>query len=303
MDIWWPPPTVTITSGSMVSLFNRVNSQTVRTKFVCAESGRLAGKGTTWSAVQIYLAPHGTAMQPTPPDAAAAAADGGGRPASLFAITYGSPVILRCVDTNIWSDPLVVHKVVDNVIVPNCSGPVSQMQKVALEHAGRPNQFLSLPAEDQPGCGPFLCFQTAGAAGAALGVNLQWTIVGVERTVFRFAQPSEPFAPHVTPLANVTHAALNTTVVELHGRNFRPGTVVCLGSTPLFTRVLSADRISCILPTTPAAGDRLVEQPPMPGAHVDTALLLCRSDGVVSHSGYHFLTDTNFSQGGVPVPV
>jgi len=293
-----------IASGSMVALFNRVNSQTVRTKFMCVDGGRLAGKGTTWSAFQIYLAPHGTAMQQSPPDADADAdADAAARPASLFAITYGSPVILRCVDANIWSDPLVVHKVVDNAIVPNCSVPVSQMQKVALEHAGQPNQFLSLPADDQPASGPLLSYQAAGAAGAALGVNLQWTIVGVERTVFRFAQPSEPFAPHVTPLANVTHAALSNAVVELHGHNFRPGTIVCLGSTPLFTRVLSADRISCVLPTAPAAGDRLVEQPPMPGAHVDTALLLCRPDGVVSHSGYHFLADANASQGGVAVPV
>ncbi|KAF9943774.1 hypothetical protein BGZ70_005461, partial [Mortierella alpina] len=48
-----------ILAGSLVSLFNRINSQTVRTKYMSVMNGSLCAKSSTWSAFTISIVANG----------------------------------------------------------------------------------------------------------------------------------------------------------------------------------------------------------------------------------------------------
>ncbi|EPQ60609.1 hypothetical protein GLOTRDRAFT_52937 [Gloeophyllum trabeum ATCC 11539] len=83
-----------ILAGGPVSLFNRINSQTVRTKYMTIDHGSLCG--------------------PQP-------------------VTYGSEVILSDTNSGISTSPLLIRKVDKGRIIADDGGPVSQMQKIALQ--------------------------------------------------------------------------------------------------------------------------------------------------------------------------
>jgi hypothetical protein len=293
-------------SGSLITLFNRVNSQTVRTKYMCVENRQLCAKNTTWSAFQILLA------HPRP--------DEGGRPAPPQPITYGSHVVLRCMETNVYSGVLVIQRVVNGLPLPNptaavgaasaaagsTGGAVSQMQKIALAFASRDDLYLSLAPATETGAGSqFLRYQPlAAAAGKGdVDAHLTWTIVGVERTVYRYAELARPFAHRLVPLALVLEASLEKNVLELRGRSFAPDTVVCVGSQPVTTRVVGQDRMVCVLPPPLADHDfdRLTAHLGY-GRHMYAAVLLTRPDGIVSHSG-HFVVSERPNGGPVTLRV
>src|SRR5205085_8462815 len=56
---------------------------------------------------------------------------------SNMPINYGSEVILSDPTTGFISDPLIICKVEKNHILQNAIGPVSQMQKIALQRVTR----------------------------------------------------------------------------------------------------------------------------------------------------------------------
>lgn len=99
-----------ILSGSLVSLFNRINSQTVRTKYMCVEDGRLCARNSSWSAFRVTLVSR-------PPQASTAVSD-------MATITYGSTIVLTDSVTGVSSDPLVVCKVdKGRVLLPQIDPP------------------------------------------------------------------------------------------------------------------------------------------------------------------------------------
>jgi len=102
-----------ILDHSQIALFNRINSQTVRTKYLTTEDGFLATSSGSWTPFTVDLAP------PRPPNNAV--------PSS---ITYGSRIILR--SGAIETAPLRVRKVEKRGCAPDDNTVVSQMQKVAL---------------------------------------------------------------------------------------------------------------------------------------------------------------------------
>ena len=272
---------MTITSGALVTLFNRVNSQTVRTKYMCVEKQQLCAKNSTWSAFQILLA--------TPP----AEDPTGRRPAPV--ITYGSHVILRCMETNVYSGPLVIKKVVDGAAPLGTTGAVSQMQKVALAFAGQEHLYLSIlpTSPDAPTASPFLCYQPLVRNGKQeIDPHLIWTIIGVERTIYRFAELSKPLDHRAAPVALVMDAVLDRTSLEINGRQFSGDTVVFVGSHPVITRVVSSDKIACILPPPISATDfdRVSAQLGC-GRRMYAAILLVRADGIILHSGRFVMSE------------
>lgn len=120
-----------ILAGGPVSLFNRINSQTVRTKYMTVDQGRLCASNTTWSAFNVEVVQAVTDPNAQPPDM------GGYHPggAPPQPVTYGSTLLLTDSHTGLTSDPLVIRKVDKGRIVMDegtMGGPVSQMQKVAL---------------------------------------------------------------------------------------------------------------------------------------------------------------------------
>src|SRR5258706_9242058 len=102
-----------ILDHSQIALFNRINSQTVRTKYLTTEDGFLATSSGSWTPFTVALLP------PRPPNNAL--------PSS---ITYGSRITLR--SGSIETAPLRVRKVEKRGCAADDNTVVSQMQKVAL---------------------------------------------------------------------------------------------------------------------------------------------------------------------------
>jgi hypothetical protein len=133
-----------ILSGSHISLFNRINSQTVRTKYMGIEGGQLCAKNSSWSSFVITvmsndnninnhhnglntfsstnILPKGT----TPPSPSSCLNN-------TIQVTYGSEVVLSDPTTGFQSERLIIRKVEKGRITQGACGPVSQMQKIALQ--------------------------------------------------------------------------------------------------------------------------------------------------------------------------
>ncbi|KXN81134.1 Transcription factor cbf11 [Leucoagaricus sp. SymC.cos] len=92
-----------ILAGGPVSLFNRINSQTVRTKYMTIDHAQLPG-------------------------AEAPSVAGGPQP-----VTYGSEIVLSDTHSGISTSPLIIRKVDKGRVSNDDGGPVSQMQKIALQ--------------------------------------------------------------------------------------------------------------------------------------------------------------------------
>ncbi|KAH7910863.1 hypothetical protein BJ138DRAFT_1064224 [Hygrophoropsis aurantiaca] len=132
-----------ILAGGPVSLFNRINSQTVRTKYMTIDSAQLCASNITWSAFNVNVvrrpddAPPGHGPQP---------------------VTYGCEVVLSDTLSNIATSPLVIRKVDKGRVSPEDGGPVSQMQKIALQrvNADGSRHYLSAagPLPGTPGVVP-----------------------------------------------------------------------------------------------------------------------------------------------------
>ncbi|KAI8366454.1 hypothetical protein EDC96DRAFT_508152 [Choanephora cucurbitarum] len=148
-----------ILTDSPVCLFNRINSQTVRTKYMTSSNNMLCARNNTWSPFDIIVVnqpklpqphkltnkhlPH-TPMpnnrfnariqlaQPVHSIAQTTANNNNKMPAH---ITYGTEIILRDSQTGITSPSLIIRKVDKGRIAQCAYGPVSQMQKIALQLA------------------------------------------------------------------------------------------------------------------------------------------------------------------------
>ena len=131
-----------IMDGGSVSLFNRINSQTVRTKYMTVDRAELAASNASWSAFKIQIlddelglpielgsTSRTTDLPPTP------------RP-----IHYGARVVLTDEATGISSEPLIVRKVDKGKLAKSDGGLVSQMQKIALQRASTNSDVPSSPA-------------------------------------------------------------------------------------------------------------------------------------------------------------
>ncbi|KIM66292.1 hypothetical protein SCLCIDRAFT_110688 [Scleroderma citrinum Foug A] len=122
-----------ILAGGPVSLFNRINSQTVRTKYMTIESNQLCASNSAWSAFNVNVV----------------------RPGGPQPVTYGCEIVLSDTLSNIATSPLIIRKVDKGRVSPEDGGPVSQMQKIALQrvNADGSRHYLSAagPIPGAPG--------------------------------------------------------------------------------------------------------------------------------------------------------
>lgn len=162
-----------IMNGSSVSLFNRINSQTVRTKYMTVDRAELAASNMSWSAfrIQILDDDNGNPLTPATGAPAAGAAGSSSRvggmnlasslqptpavvPAAVRPIHYGARVVLTDEATGISSEPLIVRKVDKGKLTkpePGAGpggggGLVSQMQKIALQRASSNSDVPEVPS-------------------------------------------------------------------------------------------------------------------------------------------------------------
>lgn len=152
--------------GGPVSLFNRINSQTVRTKYMTVDNSQLCASNLSWAAFNVHL---------SRPQGETPAIGAFGAQTLLYArsltmwrslgpqpVTYGSQVILTDTLSGISTGPLTIRKVDKGRVAPDDGGPVSQMQKVALQRTNQDGSrhYLSA-ASPVPGT------QSAGANQSA----------------------------------------------------------------------------------------------------------------------------------------
>ncbi|TCD69940.1 hypothetical protein EIP91_005529 [Steccherinum ochraceum] len=229
-----------ILAGGPVSLFNRINSQTVRTKYMTVDKTQLCASNVSWSAFNVNVVrPHGDA----PPIA-------GPQPQP---VTYGSEIVLSDTGSGTQTAPLIIRKVDKGRIAPDDGGPVSQMQKIALQRVNPDGtrHYLSAagPMPGTPGAAPVatpgvappgshpLLFQAPrvreevkdGARVITDEVDdyLCWTIVGISKFQYTFFDafgqndtvPTIPITPFPTLFTAPAYRPANNTI-ELTVANF-----------------------------------------------------------------------------------
>ncbi|RPD64861.1 hypothetical protein L227DRAFT_494481 [Lentinus tigrinus ALCF2SS1-6] len=228
-----------ILAGGPVSLFNRINSQTVRTKYMTIEHNQLCASNVAWSAFAVNVVrPQGT-ENPL----------GGPQP-----VTYGSEIVLADTVTGVQTAPLIIRKVDKGRIVPDDGGPVSQMQKIALQRVNTDGtrHYLSAagpipgtpgvtvpPApglSNQAGTHPLLFQSPRIREEVKDGVRhitdevddyLCWTIVGISKFQYTFFDafglnnnvPDLPITPFPT-LFNTPVYRSQTNTLEMMAANF-----------------------------------------------------------------------------------
>ncbi|KAG0146687.1 hypothetical protein CROQUDRAFT_44000 [Cronartium quercuum f. sp. fusiforme G11] len=122
-----------IFNGSTICLFNRINSQTVRTKYLCVENDQLAARASQWSAftINVVRRAEDAGIDGSPPIATKTLLSSS-IPGADRTVTYGSEVELIDFVTGVSSGPLVVRKVEKTKVQKDATGPISQMQKLAF---------------------------------------------------------------------------------------------------------------------------------------------------------------------------
>ncbi|KAI8325605.1 p53-like transcription factor, partial [Martensiomyces pterosporus] len=118
-----------IRAGSLISLFNRINSQTFRTKYLNVDhnTNRWVAQSHNWSPLEVVVvSASGGAAHGQQPGQKQHSANGG-------PLYYGSEIVLVESRRNFRSPPMIIHKVERGRLVENACSPVSQMQKVALQ--------------------------------------------------------------------------------------------------------------------------------------------------------------------------
>ncbi|KAH9837042.1 uncharacterized protein C8Q71DRAFT_706652 [Rhodofomes roseus] len=146
-----------ILAGGPVSLFNRINSQTVRTKYMTVDRGQLCASNVAWSAFTVNVI-----TRPVTADSETPIVPG---PQTVL---YGSKIVLTDNVTGTPTPPLIIRKVDKGRITQDDGGPVSQMQKIALQrvNADGTRHYLSA-AGPMPGTPGVVVPPTPGLANQA----------------------------------------------------------------------------------------------------------------------------------------
>ncbi|KAI0307908.1 hypothetical protein B0F90DRAFT_1930918 [Multifurca ochricompacta] len=250
-----------ILAGGPVSLFNRINSQTVRTKYMTIDHTQLCASNVSWSAFNVNVVRRSQETQSLVPQP----------------VTYGSEIILMDTHSGISTAPLVIRKVDKGKIASDDGGPVSQMQKIALQRINQDGtrHYLSAagpmpgtagtmsPAPGQSGSHPLIFQSPRVREDVKDGVRtvtdevddyLCWTIVGISKFQYTFFDalgpsntiPELPVTPFPTlftaPVYRPANNALELTVSNFFYENPKTRTQtpldVYLGSIgPLRTRI------------------------------------------------------------------
>ncbi|XP_042086114.1 recombining binding protein suppressor of hairless-like protein [Ovis aries] len=125
-----------ISSGSKVSLFNRLRSQTVSTRYLSVEDGDFVASARQWAAFTLHLADEHCSQGDFPPREGY--------------VRYGSLVQLVCTVTGITLPPMIIRKVAKQCALLDVDEPISQLHKCAFQFPGGP----------PGGGGTYLCLAT-----------------------------------------------------------------------------------------------------------------------------------------------
>ncbi|KAF1800363.1 p53-like transcription factor [Mucor lusitanicus] len=323
-----------ILANSPVSLFNRINSQTVRTKYMTSSSNMLCAKNTTWSPFDIIIVnqpklpqPHKLptrqqmtttvsgrytsriqlAHPPPPPPPSAHHAQQQQNKMPIH-VTYGTEIILRDSQTGVTSPSLIIRKVDKGRIAQCAYGPVSQMQKIALQLASTiDTQPIYLSAAGSMNDNSVSASPSSSATDSSNEVDdyLCWTIVGINKFEYDYYE-NESFQDtlhHSFPMLTTIEYQHDHHTLNVVGQHLIQAAPVprlldlWLGTHgPLVTRISQPPQPHTPHEThwsvqLPPTQDLLVANHDMLVTHADgrrnleLALLLVRQDGLVYHTG------------------
>ncbi|KAI6074085.1 Recombining binding protein suppressor of hairless-like protein [Aix galericulata] len=313
-----------ISSGSKVSLFNRLRSQTVSTRYLSVEGGAFIASARQWAAFTLHLADERYTRSEFP--------------LREGYIRYGSVVQLICTTTGITLPPLIIRKVSKQYAMLDVDEPISQLHKCAFQFQGSDRMYLCLSTEK------VIQFQASPCPKEAnrelLNDGSCWTIIGTEMVEYTFSESlacaREPVSP--VPLIAALQFLLawgvhrgccpvpwgsawgggtgqssrcrnalppqltgggDVAMLEVQGEHFHAHLKVWFGDVEAETMYRSPKSLVCVVPDVSAFGSdwRWLRYP------ITVPLLLIRDDGLIYSSSFTFTyTPEQSLLPGQPVP-
>ncbi|MEJ1279064.1 recombination signal binding protein for immunoglobulin kappa J region-like [Cricetulus griseus] len=272
-----------ISSGSKVSLFNRLRSQTVSTRYLSVEDGAFVASARQWAAFTLHLADKHCSQGDFPPQEGY--------------IRYGSLVQLVCTVTGITLPPMIIRKVAKQCALLDVDEPISQLHKCAFQ----------FPGDTPGGGGTYLCLATEKvvqfqaslcpkeANRALLNDSSCWTIIGTESVEFSFSTSLACTREPVTPVPLISTLELSgggdVATLELHGENFHAGLKVWFGDVEAETMYRSPRSLVCVVPDVAAFGSdwRWLRTP------ITVPVSLLRTDALFYPSAFSFTYTPEYS--------
>ncbi|XP_018600025.2 recombining binding protein suppressor of hairless-like protein [Scleropages formosus] len=262
-----------ISSGSKVSLFNRLRSQTVSTRYLAVEGGAFVASARQWSAFTVTLVDgHQT--------------DHGEYSLREGYICYGCVVQLVCTVTGVALPPMVIRKVNKQHAILDVDEPVSQLHKCAFQFKDSNKMYLCLSSDK------IIQFQASPCpkepSRELLNDGSCWTIIGTETVEYTFSDSHASLQGSVTPIPVISTLELNggghVAMLEIQGENFSPHLKVWFGNVEAETMFRTPKSMLCVVPDVSVfSGEwRWLRCP------ITVPLSLIRSDGLIYRSTFTF---------------
>ncbi|XP_051568911.1 recombining binding protein suppressor of hairless-like protein [Myxocyprinus asiaticus] len=262
-----------IFSGSKVSLFNRLRSQTVSTRYLAVEDGAFVASARKWTAFTVTL------VEETQ-------ADRSEYTVCDSYLCYGCVVQLVCTDTGVALPPMVIHKVNKQHVCLDVDEPVSQLHKCAFQLKDSNHMYLCLSNEK------IIQYQASPCPKEGNKVLLNdgscWTIIGTEVVEYTFSESLTCHPTIISPVPVINGLELNggghVATLELHGENFSPHLKVWFGNMEAETMFRSPRSLLCVVPDVSIlSGEwRWMRSP------ITVPLSLIRLDGLIFRSSFSF---------------
>ncbi|XP_062445519.1 recombining binding protein suppressor of hairless-like protein [Rhea pennata] len=261
-----------ISSGSKVSLFNRLRSQTVSTRYLFVEGGAFIASARQWAAFTLHLADERCTRSEFP--------------LREGYIRYGSVVQLICTATGIALPPLIIRKVTKQCAMLDVDEPISQLHKCAFQLQGTDRMYLCLSTEK------VIQFQASPCPKEAnrelLNDGSCWTIIGTETVEYTFSESLPCAREPASPVPRITALQLtgggDVAMLEVQGEYFHGHLKVWFGDVEAETMYRSPKSLVCVVPDVSAFGSdwRWLRYP------ITVPLLLIRDDGLIYSSSFTF---------------
>ncbi|NXV50940.1 RBPJL protein, partial [Uria aalge] len=261
-----------ISSGSKVSLFNRLRSQTVSTRYLSVEGGAFIASARQWAAFTLHLADERCTRSEFP--------------LREGYIRYGSVVQLVCTATGITLPPLIIRKVTKQYAMLDIDEPISQLHKCAFQFQGSDRMYLCLSTEK------VIQFQASPCPKEAnrelLNDGSCWTIIGTETVEYTFSESLACVREPVSPVPLITALQLtgggDVAMLDVQGEYFHAHLKVWFGDVEAETMYRSPKSLVCVVPDVSAFGNdwRWLRYP------ITVPLLLIRDDGLIYSSSFTF---------------
>ncbi|XP_075757405.1 recombining binding protein suppressor of hairless-like protein isoform X3 [Pelodiscus sinensis] len=280
-----------ISSGSKVSLFNRLRSQTVSTRYLSVEGGAFIASARQWAAFTLHLADEHCTR--------------GEFPLREGYIRYGSVVQLICTSTGVTLPPLplscclpqpvrlpvcpspqIIRKVTKQYAMLDVDEPISQLHKCAFQFQGSERMYLCLSTEK------VIQFQASPCPKEAnrelLNDGSCWTIIGTETVEYTFSDSLACIQHPVSPVPLITVLELtgggDVAMLEVQGEYFNANLRVWFGDVEAETMYRSPKSLVCVVPDVSAFGSdwRWLRYP------ITVPLSLIRNDGLIYSSSFTF---------------